>query len=105
MELRKSCGGVGGRIEEPKGERDSIRRPSELTELDPWGFPETEPPTKEYIRAVPRPPCTNVVDVQLDLHAGLRTTEVGFTLTVLPACRCCSPNYSALSDLSRIEYK
>jgi hypothetical protein len=47
MELRKSREEVGGRIEEPREDRDSIRS-SESTNLYPWGFPETEPPTRVY---------------------------------------------------------
>jgi len=46
MELGKSCGRVGGRIEELRGDRDSTRRPTEPINLNPWGLPETEPTTK-----------------------------------------------------------
>ena len=46
-ELGKSCGRVGGRTEGPKEDRDSTERPIESNNLDPWGLPETEPPTKE----------------------------------------------------------
>jgi hypothetical protein len=34
-------------------ERDSIGIPTESTNLDAWGFPETEPPTKEQAEAGP----------------------------------------------------
>jgi hypothetical protein len=36
MELRKSCGRVGGRIEGPEGDRDSARS-TESTNMDFWG--------------------------------------------------------------------
>jgi hypothetical protein len=37
MKLKKSCGRVGGRIKEPKPEvvRNSTRRPTNSTNLDP----------------------------------------------------------------------
>jgi hypothetical protein len=35
MELWNSCGKVRGKIEEPGGYRDSTRRPTESTNLDP----------------------------------------------------------------------
>jgi hypothetical protein len=47
MELGESCERVGRKIEEPKEDRDSTRRPTEATNLDPWGLPETETFTKE----------------------------------------------------------
>jgi hypothetical protein len=34
-----------------EGDRDSMRRLSESTNLYPWGLPESETPTKEHIRA------------------------------------------------------
>ena len=48
---------VGGRIKDPEGNRNSTGRPTESTNLDPWGLSETEPPTKEAgPQAGPRPP-------------------------------------------------
>jgi len=38
---------VGRRIEGPAEERDFTRRPTESTNLDPWGLPETESPIEE----------------------------------------------------------
>ena len=37
-----------GRIERAEGVKDTTRRPTESTNLDPYVFTETEPPTKEY---------------------------------------------------------
>ena len=37
MEVRDSYGRVGGRIEGPEGDRNSTGRPTESTNLDPWG--------------------------------------------------------------------
>ena len=68
---------VGGRIEKPKEDRDSLARPTVLTNLDPWGLPETEPPTKEHAQAGPcHSTPTYVTDVQLGLHADPPTTGV-----------------------------
>jgi hypothetical protein len=36
MELRKSTRRVGGKIQEPGGYMEYIRRPIESTNLDPW---------------------------------------------------------------------
>lgn len=33
---------VGGRSEGPKDDRDFKGRPTESTDLDPWGLPETK---------------------------------------------------------------
>ena len=48
--------GVGGRIKGGGGVKDTSRRPTESTNWDPWGLTESEPPTKEYMCAVPRLP-------------------------------------------------
>jgi hypothetical protein len=46
----ESCGRVSGSIKGPKEGRYSIRRPIGSTNLDPWGLPEMEPPTKIQAR-------------------------------------------------------
>ena len=46
-----------GRTEVPEGNRDSTGRPTESTDLDPWGFPEPELPTKEQGLTGPQPPA------------------------------------------------
>jgi hypothetical protein len=48
-----------------KGNWNSRGKPSELTNLDPWGLSETESPTKNHMWAGPRPSltCTYVVNV------------------------------------------
>ena len=56
MELREAYGRVKRRIEGPKEYRDSTGRPTESTNLDPWGLLETEPPTKEHTQAGLRAP-------------------------------------------------
>jgi hypothetical protein len=48
MELRDFDGRVGGRIEGLEGDRNSAGRPTESTNLDLWGLPETELPTTEH---------------------------------------------------------
>ena len=55
MELGESHGRVGGRIERPIENRDSTERPTELTNLNLCGHPETVLPTKERAWAAPRP--------------------------------------------------
>jgi hypothetical protein len=40
-------------------------------------LPETESSTKEHAQAGPRPTCTYVEDVQLDLHVGPKQLELG----------------------------
>ena len=45
-ELKESCGRVGDRIKGAGEVKDTTTRPTELTNLGPWGLIETEPPTK-----------------------------------------------------------
>jgi hypothetical protein len=49
----QSYGRVGERIEGPRGERDSTRRPSESTNLNHCELSETEPQTKKSTQAGP----------------------------------------------------
>jgi hypothetical protein len=44
MEIRDSY----GRAEDPERDKNSMGRPTESTNLDPWELSETEPPTKEH---------------------------------------------------------
>jgi hypothetical protein len=67
------------------GDRNSTGRATELTTLDPWGFSETEPPTKEHQGCIKDPPPSYVADVQLGLHVDPQTTENG---AVLKAVAC-----------------
>ena len=55
-ELKESCGRVGDRIERAGEVKDITRRPTESSNLSPWGLTETEPPTKEHACVGPRPP-------------------------------------------------
>ena len=75
MELGESHRRVGKKIEGPEEDRDFIGKPTESTNLDPWGLPETESPSKQHTKAEPSPHCTYVADVQLDLHLGPPTTD------------------------------
>jgi hypothetical protein len=54
----------------PERDRNSIGRPTQSTNLDPWGLSETEPSTKKLdTQAEPRlTPCSCAADVQLGLH-------------------------------------
>jgi hypothetical protein len=79
------------------------RKTTESSNLDSWGLPETEAPTKEQALAGPTPPApapntqTYIADVQLGLHVGPPTTRAGerLSLTLLPVCL-----WAALSGLS-----
>jgi hypothetical protein len=44
-------GRVGRMIEGPEEDRNPTGRPTLSSNLDPWGFSETEPPTKEPTQA------------------------------------------------------
>ena len=57
MELEESCRRVGGRTKGPKGARDSTRRPTGSTNLDPLGLTEIKTPIKEQAWAEPRLPA------------------------------------------------
>ena len=81
-ELKESCGRVGDRIERAGEVKDITRRPTESSNLDPWGLTETEPPTKEHAGADPT--NTLVADVQLGLHLGLLTIGAEATSDSVP---------------------
>ena len=51
----KSCGRVGDRIERSRGAKDTVKRPTEATNLSPLGLTETTLPTKERAGARPKP--------------------------------------------------
>lgn len=89
----------------PRGDRDSTRT-TKPTNLDPWGLPETETPTKEHIGARFRSPSlhTAAADMQLNSQEGPPITEQGLTLTWLSACGSYPPNQAILADLSRQGY-
>lgn len=55
MELWESCGRLGGTLKGTDEERDSTGRPTESTNLDSEGLPETESPSKKQTWARPRP--------------------------------------------------
>ena len=55
VELKKSCGRVGGRNEGVRRFKDTIKRPTESTSLGSWILTGTKPPTKKYAWAGPKP--------------------------------------------------
>ena len=57
--------------------KDTTRRPTESTNLDPWGLTVAEIPTKEHSRAGPSSSYIFIADVQLDLHVGPLTFGAG----------------------------
>ena len=56
------------------------------------GLSESESPTKEQAQTGPRPPCTYVADVQLELHADSEQPEQGLA-------RCLYVGYVLLAGL------
>jgi hypothetical protein len=66
----------GDRIEQTRGVMNTTRRPTESTNMGPWGLTKIKPPTKEHAAAGPSPPYTFVANVQLCLHAGPLTIVV-----------------------------
>jgi hypothetical protein len=46
-EPRESCGREGERSEQVGGVKDTTRRPTESTNLGPWGLTDPETPTRE----------------------------------------------------------
>jgi hypothetical protein len=94
-ELRDSIWTVQGRIKGLKGDRNSTVRPTESTNLDPYGFSETEPLTKEHAQTGPR--ITTCIEEMCSTVFIPLTTRVGaiskavvclesFPLTGLPCC-------------------
>jgi hypothetical protein len=57
-ELGDSYGRIGGRSVDLEGDRNSIGKPTESTNLELLGLSEAETPTKEHKWAGLRPPCT-----------------------------------------------
>ena len=64
-----------GRTEGPEEDGDSTRRPTELTNLDPYGFLETKQLTKQQTWPGHGTPLICVAHVQLGLHVDTPTTE------------------------------
>ena len=76
---------IKGRLIKIPHERNSTGRPTESTNMDPWGLSETEPPTKE--QTGPRFPCTyDVADVQVRLHVDPKQLEWALSQKLLLTC-------------------
>jgi hypothetical protein len=76
-------------LQGPKGDRNSIGKLTESTNLDPWGFSETEPPTREHTQPRHRPPGSYGADVWLDLQVGPEPLGQGLFPKPLPVCGIC----------------
>lgn len=72
VELWKSCGRVGDRIEQAWGVKDTTERPTASTTLGIWGLTETQPSTREHGEARHRSPYM-FVNIQLSLHKDPQT--------------------------------
>jgi hypothetical protein len=64
--MRKDCS--------PRRQSESTRRPTDSTNLDPWGS-QSEPSTEEYTQGEPRLHHSYVAGVQLGLHVGPEQLE------------------------------
>jgi hypothetical protein len=51
-----TCERMGDRTEQAGEIKDTTRRPTESTNMGPWGLTEPGPPTREHAGAGPRPP-------------------------------------------------
>ena len=89
VDLGDSYGGVGGRIESPKGDRNTTGRQSQLTWTF-WG--------SQRLDLVPTP-HTYEADVELSLHVGPPTVGLRLTLKLLPVCGISCSSWAALSGL------
>jgi hypothetical protein len=70
-------------------------RPSESTNLEPWGFSEIEPPIKEKTWAGPSTPLTYVADVQLGLHVNPEQLEQWLSQKLMPVSEIYSSSWAA----------
>ena len=82
VELGDSYGRVS--IEGLQGDRNSIERLTDSTNLDPWRLSETEPPIKEHTQAGPSLGAAYVACVQLRFHMGPQQLEQGLSPKLLP---------------------
>jgi hypothetical protein len=55
--VRNPYGRIRRRTEEAEGYYNPVGRPTGSTNPDPWEFPETMPPTKEYAQLTQRAPA------------------------------------------------
>ena len=102
LDLWESCGSIGRSIAGHKGNRESTRRPKESIHLDPWGLPETEPPTKEWAWAGPRPPAhmSQMCSLIFIWVPQILEQVLWLLLTLLPVCGSHFLNGAALPGLN-----
>jgi hypothetical protein len=80
-------------------DRTSIERPRESTNLDLWGFSDTEPPNKEHIWA-----GSSLTGHIQQMHSSVfmwlpQQLEQELSLKLLSVCGSSSSNWAALSGL------
>lgn len=85
---RRDCG--------PEGERNSRERQTESPNPD---FGGSQSPTKQHTPARPRPLCSYVVDVQLNLPVGPKQLKLRLSSKQLPVSWICSTSWAVLSGL------
>lgn len=73
MKLRESYRRFGRKIEGLEENSDSTGQPTESTNMDAWGLPQTESPTKKQAQAGPRSPAhmyhmRSLVFIQVPQH-------------------------------------
>ena len=84
MELRESYRSLGGRIVGVRGVKDTKRRPTDSTNLGPWGLTEARPPTREHTGAGPRPLGLRVGPLTSGAELSLTCCWILFPLLELP---------------------
>ena len=101
MKCEDSYGRVGERVADPGVVRNSTERPTELTNLVPWGSQRLnhQPNSIPGLDLAPNL-HTSVADIQLDLPMGPQVTGVEAIPKLLLVCGRCSYNWAALSVLS-----
>ena len=83
-ELRESCGRLGDTSEQVRGVKDTKRRPTDSTNLGPWGLTEARPPTREHTGAGPRPLGLRVGPLTSGAELSLTCCWILFPLPELP---------------------
>ena len=100
VDIGDSYGRVGGRIEVPKRDINSVGEKKRVNQPEPLGLSETEQPNKRSYTGLTWTSWWYVADVQLGLYVGAKQLEWDLSLKLLLISEICSPNLAVLSGLS-----
>jgi hypothetical protein len=89
MKLGDCYGRIRGRFEGPEGDRNSKGRPTESTNLDPWGSQNLNHQPKNIHRLDLGLP-THMQQLCIGLHVGPKQLEQKLSQKLLPVCGICS---------------